>query len=88
MLQQSDPSEKITTEVSKLFKVLKINQLLCMANIRKASDVKVQQIFEFIFLLVFLGKKMDRLLNSKRGQNLPGKVQLLAVFEQSQICMA
>ena len=73
MLQQIDPSEKVTTEVSKLFKVLKINQLLRTANIRKANGVKVQQIFEFIFLLAFLGKKMNRLLNSKRGQDLPGK---------------
>lgn len=67
MLQQIDPSEKVTTEISKLFKVLKINQLLHAANIRKVSGVKVQQIFEFIFLLAFLGKKMNIFLNSKRG---------------------
>ncbi|SHH29264.1 hypothetical protein SAMN02745221_02097, partial [Thermosyntropha lipolytica DSM 11003] len=60
MIQQINPSEKVTTEVSKLFKVLKINQLLRAANIRKASGVNVQQIFEFIFLLAFLGKKMNR----------------------------
>jgi len=60
MLQQIDPSEKVSTEVSKLFKDLKINQLLHTANIRKASGIKVQQIFEFLFLLAFLGKKMNR----------------------------
>ncbi len=73
MIQQINPSEKVTTEFSKLFKVLKINQLLRAANIRKARGVNVQQIFEFIFLLAFLGKKMNRFLSSKRGQDLPGK---------------
>lgn len=73
MLQQIDPSEKVSTEVSKLFAVLKINQLLHAANIRKVSGVKAQHIFEFIFLLAFIGKKLNRFLNSKRGQDLPGK---------------
>lgn len=73
MLQQIDSSEKVTTEVSKLFKVLKIHQLLYAANIRKVSGIGVQQIFEFIFLLAFMGKKMNRYLNSKRGEDLPSK---------------
>jgi len=73
MLHQIDPSEKVLSQVSKLFKVLKINQLLHAANIRKAGGVSTQQIFEFIFLLVFHGKKMNNFLGSKRGQDLPGK---------------
>jgi len=73
MLHQIDPSEKVLSEVSKLFKALKINQLLHAANIRKASGISAQQIFEFIFLLVFYGKKMNNFLGSKRGQDLPGK---------------
>jgi len=73
MLQQNDPSEKVISELSELFKVLKINQLLHAANIRKACGISVQQIFEFIFLLAFFGKKMNNFLGSKRGQDLPGK---------------
>jgi hypothetical protein len=53
MLQQIDPSEKIITEVSKLFKALKINKILHASNVRKACGVSVQQIFEFIFLIAF-----------------------------------
>lgn len=73
MLQQNDPSEKVISELSELFKVLKINQLLHAANIRKTCGVGVQQIFEFIFLLAFFGKKMNNFLGSKRGQDLPCK---------------
>jgi len=73
MLHQIDPSEKVLSEVSNLFKALKINQLLHAVNIRKACGVSAQQIFEFIFLLAFFGKKMNNFLSSKRGQELPGK---------------
>lgn len=73
MLQQIDPSEKIISEVSKLFKALKINKILHASNVRKACGVSVQQIFEFIFLIAFYGKKMNNILGSKRGQDMPGK---------------
>lgn len=62
MLQQIDPSEKVITEVSILFKALKINQLLLASNVRKAGGVSVQQVFEFIFLLAFFGKRMNNFL--------------------------
>ena len=73
MLQQINPSEKSLSEFSKLFKVVKINSLLRAANIRKISGVKTQEIFNFIFLLAFYGKKMNRFLASKSGSDLPGK---------------
>jgi hypothetical protein len=73
MLQQIDPSEKVISEVSKLLKALRINKLLHASNVRKTCGVGVQQIFEFIFLLAFYGKKMNNFLGSKRGQDMPGK---------------
>jgi len=73
MLQQIDPSEKVISEVSKLFKALRINKLLHASNVRKACGVSVHQIFEFIFLIAFYGKKMNNFLGSKRGQDMPGK---------------
>lgn len=73
MLHQIDPSEKVINEIQKLFKNLKINQLLRTVNIRKSRGISVQQIFEFIFLLALLGKNQYRFLESKRGQGLPGK---------------
>jgi len=73
MLQQINPSEKVISELSKLFKALSINKLLHASNVRKACGVSVQQIFEFIFLLAFFGKKMNNFLGSKRAQDMPGK---------------
>jgi hypothetical protein len=73
MIHQIDPSEKVQSEISKLFKVLKISQLLRAANIKKSCGISVQQIFEFIFLLALFGKNQYRFLNSKRSQGLPRK---------------
>jgi len=73
MLQQIDPSEKGISELSRLFKALTINKLLHASKIRKACGVSVQQVFEFIFLLAFYGKKMNNFLGSKRAQGMPGK---------------
>lgn len=73
MLHQIDPSEKVINEIHKLFKNLKINQLLRAANIKKSRGISVQQVFGFIFQLALLGKNQYRLLESKRGQGLPKK---------------
>jgi len=73
MLQQICPSEKAISELSKIFAALRINKLLRASNIRKTCGVSVHQIFEFIFLLAFYGKKMNNFLGSKRAQDMPGK---------------
>jgi hypothetical protein len=73
MLHQINSSEKVISQVHKLFKVLKINQLLRAANIKKCRGISVQQIFEFIFLLALFGKNQYRFLESKRSQGLPRK---------------
>ena len=73
MIHQIDPFEKVASEVSKIFQVLKLTQLLKAANIKKSCGVSVRQIFEFIFLLALFGKNQYRFLESKRGHGLPGK---------------
>jgi hypothetical protein len=73
MLHQIDPSEKVINEIHKLFKNLKINQLLRAANIKKSRGISAKQVFEFIFLLALFGKNQYRFLESKRGQGLPKK---------------
>ena len=73
MLHQIDSSEKVINEIQKLFKNLKINQLLRAANIKKQRGISVQQVFEFIFLLALFGKNQYRFLESKRAQGLPKK---------------
>jgi hypothetical protein len=73
MLHQIDPSEKVINEIHKLFKNLKINQLLRSANIKKPRGISVQEVFGFIFLLALFGKNQYRFLESKHGQGLPKK---------------
>lgn len=73
MLHQISPSEKVFSEINRLFSQLKINQLLRAANIKKTRGISVQQVFEFIFLLALFGKNQYRFLESKRGQDLPRK---------------
>ena len=73
MLHQIDQSEKVINEIHKLFKELKINQLLRVANIKKSRGISILQVFQFIFLLALFGKNQHRFLESKRGQGLPKK---------------
>ena len=73
MLHQIEPSEKVISEVCKLFKALKISQLLHAVNIKKSCGISVQEVFKFIFLLALFGKNQYRFLESKRGQGLPRK---------------
>jgi hypothetical protein len=64
------PSEKTINQINKLFKNLKINQLLRAANIKKSRGISVQQVLEFIFLLALLGKNQYRFLESKHDKGL------------------
>lgn len=73
MLHQIDPFEKAIVQINELFKILKINQLLRAANIKKARGISAQQVFQFIFLLALFGKNQYRFLESKRGKGLPQK---------------
>lgn len=83
MLHQIDQSEKVINEIHKLFKELKINQLLRAANIKKSRGISILQVFQFIFLLALFGKNQYRFLESKRGQGLPK----CPVNKQSKLCM-
>lgn len=44
MLHQIDPSEKTINEAHKLFKQLRINQLLRAANITKSRGISVKKV--------------------------------------------
>jgi hypothetical protein len=58
---------------SNSFSVLKINQLLRNAGIKKAFGLSALVVFQIIFQLVFLGKNWYRLLDSNRRDDLPSK---------------
>jgi len=73
MLHQVDPSEKLANNFFRLFKTLKIGQTLHACGIRKLCGTSVIDVFGYLFSLVFLGNSLNRHLNSKRGESLPGK---------------
>jgi len=73
MVHQIYPPEKVVSNVCRLLKELKINQLLRAANIKKSRGISVQQVFELIFLFALYGKNQYEFLESKRAQGLPRK---------------
>ncbi len=73
MLHQIHPSEKASLSFLHLLKSLKINTLLRDAGIRKSSGFLVSSIFEFLLMLVFQGKNLDRFKSSDRAPDYPRK---------------
>lgn len=73
MLHQVDPSEKLATNFFRLFKTLKVGQTLHACGIRKLCGISAINVFGFLFSLAFLGNSLNRHLNGKCGDSLPGK---------------
>ncbi|PTQ55598.1 MAG: hypothetical protein BSOLF_1803 [Candidatus Carbobacillus altaicus] len=73
MLLHNSPSEQYQHKISIVFSSLGIGTLLHKAGIRKAFGVSSLAVFKIIFLLVFQDRNLFRLLESKRGESLPGK---------------
>lgn len=71
MLQQHSMSEQ--SRFSKLFSTLKMGKFLRKAGISKSFGLSSLAVFQIIFSLVFEGKNWFRLLESSRGDDLPGK---------------
>lgn len=73
MLQHNSLPEQHQNQFSFVFSTLKIGQLLRKAGIRKTYGVSTSAVFQIIFQLVFQGRNLFRMLESKRGETLPGK---------------
>lgn len=73
MLLHNSPSEQYKQQLSSVFSHLKVGELLRKAGIRKASGISSFAVFQIIFLLVFQGRNLFRLLGSGRTESLPGK---------------
>jgi hypothetical protein len=73
MLQHNSLSDHYQSQLSFLFSTLKVGQLLRNAGIRKAYGVSSFAVFQILFQLVFQGRNLFRMLQSPRGETLPGK---------------
>ncbi|KJR45598.1 hypothetical protein UF75_4033 [Desulfosporosinus sp. I2] len=83
MLQHNSLSEQYQNQLSFLFSTLKIAQLLRKAGIRKTYGVSSFAVFQIIFQLVFQGRNLFRILESKRGETLPGKDDIYRFLNES-----
>ncbi|WP_066633197.1 hypothetical protein [Desulfolucanica intricata] len=72
MLHQNLP-EKYEQPFGRVFSTLQIGRLLRTAGIKKSFGLSSLMVFQIIFTLVFEGRNLYRLLQSERGQTLPGK---------------
>lgn len=84
MLPHNSLSEQYQKRLAIIFSSLKIGQLLRKAGIRKASGVSPLIVFQLIFQLVFEGRNLYRLLESKRGASLPGKDVIYRFLNESR----
>ncbi|MHB1421296.1 MAG: IS4 family transposase [Bacillota bacterium] len=86
MVQQTAPSEKIESNFNRLFRTLKISQTLHACGIRKFCGISVVDVFGLLFSLVFLGKSLNRQLDSERGKSMPGKDTYYRFLNNSRYC--
>ncbi|NRF96324.1 transposase [Paenibacillus frigoriresistens] len=83
MVHQKSLSEQATTRFSFLFSTLQIGQLLRNAGITKSFGFSSLAVFQLLFSLVFEGRNWFRLLESERGESLPGKDVIYRFLNQS-----
>jgi len=83
MLQHNSLSEQPNNQFSLIFSSLKVSQLLRKAGIRKAYGISSLAVFQIVFQLVFQGRNLFRLLESKRAGSLPGKDVIYRFLNES-----
>jgi len=83
MLQHNSLSEQYQNQLSLVFSTLRIGQLLRKAGIRKTYGISSLAVFQIIFQLVFQGRNLFRLLESRPGASLPGKDVIYRFLNES-----
>lgn len=73
MINQITQNENVKNQFSNAIRELQIGKLLRRANIIKSCGISAYGIFRFLLLLVFQGKNLFRLLNSKRKDTAVSK---------------
>lgn len=83
MLQHNPLAEQHQHQLSLVFSALKLSDLLRKSGIRKSYGVSSFNVFQLIFQLVFQGRNLFRLLESKRADSLPGKDVIYRFLNES-----
>jgi len=73
MINQNTEIEKTQNQFSVAMKKLQLGKLLRKSNITKSCGVPAYEVFQFLLLLVFQGKNLYRLLNSKHKDQAVSK---------------
>ncbi|MDT3700873.1 MAG: transposase [Thermincola sp.] len=73
MLQQNFLSEKYELRFTQIFSTLQLGRILRSVGIKKSFGLSSLAVFQIIFTLVFQDRNLFRLLQSERGQSMPGK---------------
>jgi len=84
MIHQNNLSEQSQNGFSQIFSYLKVGALLRQAGIRKSYGFSSFVVFQILFQMVFQGLSLLRLLESKRGENLPHKDVYYRFLNDSQ----
>lgn len=83
MMHYNDSSEQTNFALLQSFKILGLAKLLHQSGIRKASGVSAYEVFKFLLLLVFEGKKLYRYLDSKRADKAVSKNTYYRLLNES-----
>lgn len=84
MLLLNSLSEQYQHRFSLVFSILRLGQLLRKAGIRKTYGISSLAVFQIIFQLVFQGRNLFRMLESKRAGLVPGKDMIYRFLNESR----
>lgn len=73
MIEQNHLNNQLPNEISHAFSELKVLHYLRKAGIIKGFGYTTSSLFQLVFLLIFHHKNWFRLLESRKGDTLPGK---------------
>jgi hypothetical protein len=73
MIQQNTLPEQTELRFSQIFSLLKVSQLLRQAGIHKSYGYSCFAVFQMLFLLVFQGRNLFRILESDQAETMPCK---------------
>ncbi len=73
MIEQNRLNNQLPNEINHAFSELKVLHYLRKAGIKKGFGYTSSSLFQLVFLLIFHHKNWFRLLESRKGDTLPGK---------------
>lgn len=73
MIYQNEKKRNPQNQIVKALKELQVGKLMRNSNITKSCSVSAYEVFQFLLLLVFQGKNLFRLLNSRQKDQAVSK---------------